>query len=1538
MKKKSIALLVAIAVIVSNGTFYANAEDFSSEAADNVFADQQTDEMTYDEADASIDFEDEEDEVSDDIEIEDTEDGETDTAPDEEQDEIFFSDDENETEVSGSEKKENASEEEMSNQDVANFAVTSGSCGKNLKWSFDDGVLTISGKGEMYDFSQTEGELFAPWDPYKTHYVITKVVVEKGVTSIGAFAFCDCYDLESVILPSGLISIGNNAFLSAGVKNIILPSSIRVIDYCAFEHCHFLKSITLPDGLTYIGESAFAGCKFESIRLPSDLVTVNDGMFQNCSELKEVYIGNKVNTIGKLAFYECFKLEKVVFSSDVTSIGNAAFKGCNLKNIKLPWSLTSIGYKAFYECTLKSIVLPSGLISIEDSAFENCKQLESVVWRSGSTTSKSIGKSVFARCSSLKSVILPLGLTSTGEETFRSCSSLESIVIPTSVTSIDYATFYECDALRKITLPTDITSIGASAFAACYHLENIVLPPEITEIGQSAFSHCRSLKSITLPSSLVSVNWHVFAYCSSLTEVNIKNGVTCIKESTFYQSPVVKISIPVSIKELDSSIFNKKLQDLYYKGTEKQWKELYKNNTWLEKAVQNMEKNGGVIHYNDDGMKDEAESAVCFFTEWDAQKQIAYWAGLDLYGSQVTARTDMSFLENLDNLVGKYVLVTKRDRRQGAEGPSELLSIKAVETRSGIISTADENTVTINGNTYKVAEKLELPDSYVNEFVLYHILNDNSVYVQKLERAQGTLNYWNAKTGQMKIDKVNYELGSCAEGSCKKFLGDTGYTSVYVEYWSDWSQHIYKITDKIDPTTSKVPNFYETYVPPTKEEEILWQNVQEWDRAYETYIEAVRNALRSFSGTEGEKKETTVSAEAKRMQKADQSSNSKYLTGNLGRYSDYAYKALAEYLYEYTCDNMKFSSLKDTDVVNSVIKALSGANKTYQYGDDIEITVNMTLLNKSGTGHLEIKEKGRQVQLVIINTPQKEVEISVGKYLDALQDLAVDSMVNVATAVSKDILGESLSSLTEKYISKTVDNIEKKLAVKLSEKFNLAGVGNLVQGMNKCYSFYSYVNANMGHWDNIEGILGNVEKLQFKDTSIKDKAVKKAMSALEKEKTQFVRAFQKYMAGTLGEEEGFFKLFFKCPVDIEVYNSSGEKIGCASETELWYDSSIEIVSQGGAKIVTVLTEDLPSVKVFSRAYGTMDYTIEELNTDHKPIGRLNYYDISLTPGQEYSMDVNKNLEQNKDTMAIKTNGQNILADEFISVKESAGVLISCKAEADDENEGGSIRGSGTYIRGNAVVLSAIPDEGYSFDGWYQGDSLVSLNRTYEFTARNNTVFTAKFVRVMKKEQSCNHVWGKGKVTKQPTVAKAGEQVFTCTICGKKLTKIYGEKLKATIKLNVTSLVLQKKQSTKSVKVTMANGDAVKSWKSSNKKIVTVDNKGIIRAQNKTGNAKITVILKSGKSATIKIKVQKAKVKTTKLGNLKSKISLKKGKTITLKPNVIPLTSQEKVTYKSSNKNIATVSAKGVIKGKKKGTAKITVQSGKKKYVINVKIQ
>ena len=113
---------------------------------------------------------------------------------------------------------------------------------------------------------------------------------------------------------------------------------------------------------------------------------------------------------------------------------------------------------------------------------------------------------------------------------------------------------------------------------------------------------------------------------------------------------------------------------------------------------------------------------------------------------------------------------------------------------------------------------------------------------------------------------------------------------------------------------------------------------------------------------------------------------------------------------------------------------------------------------------------------------------------------------------------------------------------------------------------------------------------------------------------------------------------------------------------------------------------------------------------------------------------------------------------------------------------------------------------------------------------------------------------------------------------------------------------------------------------------------MIKAGKTAGTAKVSVTLKSGKQAYITVTVQKSTVKTTKITGVKSALTLKKGAKTTLKPVRTPFTSGEKITYTSSNKNVATVSSTGVITAKKAGTAVITVKSGSKKVTCKVTVK
>lgn len=200
-----------------------------------------------------------------------------------------------------------------------------------------------------------------------------------------------------------------------------------------------------------------------------------------------------------------------------------------------------------------------------------------------------------------------------------------------------------------------------------------------------------------------------------------------------------------------------------------------------------------------------------------------------------------------------------------------------------------------------------------------------------------------------------------------------------------------------------------------------------------------------------------------------------------------------------------------------------------------------------------------------------------------------------------------------------------------------------------------------------------------------------------------------------------------------------------------------------------------------------------------------------------------------------------------------------------------------------------------------------------------------------------HKWSAWKTTVKATALKKGKKQRICSICGSTETASIA-KLKPTIKLNMTVIPLKVKQSTTKFKVSgLATGDYVKSYKSSNKKVFTVNSKGKLTAKKK-GTAKLTVTLASGKKATAKVKVQKGTVKTTKVTANTTKLVLLRKGTYTLRTALTPLTTQQKVTFTSSNKKIATVNSKGVITAKKKGTAKITVKSGSKKIKVTVTVQ
>ena len=165
----------------------------------------------------------------------------------------------------------------MAVESFAAVPVKSGTTGE-CTWTLDsDGVLTISGNGKMKDYSFNERK---PWGTS-----ITKVVIENGVTSIGNWAFENCFSLTSITILDGVRYIGNCAFLCCtSLTSITIPDSVTSIGDEAFEGCTSLTSVTIGNGVTSIGYKAFAYCRLlESVTIPDGVTGIGDSAFHSCT-------------------------------------------------------------------------------------------------------------------------------------------------------------------------------------------------------------------------------------------------------------------------------------------------------------------------------------------------------------------------------------------------------------------------------------------------------------------------------------------------------------------------------------------------------------------------------------------------------------------------------------------------------------------------------------------------------------------------------------------------------------------------------------------------------------------------------------------------------------------------------------------------------------------------------------------------------------------------------------------------------------------------------------------------------------------------------------------------------------------------------------------------------------------------------------------------------------------------------------------------------------------------------------------------------
>lgn len=355
-------------------------------------------------------------------------------------------------------------------------------------------------------------------------------------------AFNNNSSLKNVILPDALTDYGPYLFYQSAVESVKFPEGTKRIPNSAFYNTKDLKDVELTSSITEVEADAFYKSGIASFNF-DNIQRLGSSAFGFANNLEGDINLSKVSIIPRECFYGT-KISSVIFSEQLTEVGNNAFYDClNLKEVYLPEGLSYIGRYAFYNC--ESINIPSSIEYIGFNAVNDTwlkkQPSENGVWYFGKTAYRYDGdgnnnanlnikegtisiSAGFACGATFKEVILPKSIKIIGEMegldgVFSDCSALEMIEFHDGIEIIGNYAFSYCNKLNIQNWPEGLQEIGDEAFIGCSSLSNPVFPDNMKFIGYQAFMDCSALTSISLPESLSHIGYGAFSGCSSLYEL-----------------------------------------------------------------------------------------------------------------------------------------------------------------------------------------------------------------------------------------------------------------------------------------------------------------------------------------------------------------------------------------------------------------------------------------------------------------------------------------------------------------------------------------------------------------------------------------------------------------------------------------------------------------------------------------------------------------------------------------------------------------------------------------------------------------------------------------------------------------------------------------------------------------------------------------------------------------------------------------------------------------------------------------------------------
>ena len=511
------------------------------------------------------------------------------------------------------------------------------------------------------------------------------------------------------------------------------------------------------------------------------------------------------------------------------------------------------------------------------------------------------------------------------------------------------------------------------------------------------------------------------------------------------------------------------------------------------------------------------------------------------------------------------------------------------------------------------------------------------------------------------------------------------------------------------------------------------------------FIKAMNNyimTLKTACDTDAKAIKKNKNTKAKMLKDRDAASKDKIITmdSNISDTAlDSVYEALAQYLDMYVDEGKTLGKIDTSaslvqvsaSIVNEIRNNLDGLNFERKInGYTVKFSVTHFLWAYFGSVSVS-KGLNESYTGTIISSAKGTAKV-LNEYINTLSDWTEDALYSCLNSVVGEFAQVTcISGFTYNEISELFSD---KVATLQSR-----GYGNTLKNFQKMKDGYDLVSDIVTAkkskklsdvMQNADTIYKKLKKIDYSDKSVSNSIVKAAMDKLVKAKETLQTDFENYLyKGDAGKKswitekwQNFQKLFVQCPVDVEIDDENGNVLGSTNGTEYTYKDDIYIDVDGDVKTIIIPSDLKVKLKFTGTDDGTMNYVIEQ-NVDGNPVGRLNYYDIPLKTDKEYTQSLDGDDITADSNDAVISKDSTITPSEYLSVSDDANITVESA-----ETDGGTVVGTGIYPLGDPVSLTAYPENGYKFAGWYMDGELRDLSSVYRFTARENVDIEAKFVK------------------------------------------------------------------------------------------------------------------------------------------------------------------------------------------------------------------